>query len=66
MEEKILSFLKEHPGSRKRYVASHLHIWHCNSDFLKCMSKLQKENKIYAITHNDPAQLEWYDEWFAV
>lgn len=64
MEEKILQFINSNPGTRKRYIASSLGVWVGNQAFLSTMHKLERDGKICHLTHHDPAQMEFYDEWY--
>ena len=66
MREKILAYLHDHPGARKREIAGHLHIWQCNSDFLLLMGLMADTGQIRYETYRDPAQMEYYDKWYAV
>lgn len=66
MAEKILGYLHDHPGARKREIAGHLHIWLCNETFLIVMHHLKRANLIRCETYSDPAQMEYYDKWYAV
>lgn len=66
MTEKILSYLREHPGARKREIAGHLHTWQCSHEFLRTMADLEADEKIQRETFKDPAQMEFYDKWYAV
>ena len=63
---KILNYLCKHPGSRKRYIASYLKIWQCDSLFLNTMDDLYEDGLIRYETVINPAQLEYYDKWFVV
>lgn len=64
MEEKILQFINSNPGTRKRYIASSLGVGVSNSSFMRAMRNLTKEGKICYVAHHDPAQMEFYDEWY--
>ena len=64
MEEKILAYLTKYPGSRKREIAGYLNIWLCDATFRETMNDLEKRGVIYYKTHNDPANMEYYDEWY--
>lgn len=66
MREKILAYLREHPGARKREIAGFLHIWQCNTDFLFLMSLMESTGQIRYETIHDPAQMEYYDKWYVV
>lgn len=66
MEGKILVYLLSHPGARKREIAGALHVWQCNSDFLKTMSKLCNDGQICYETIHDIGNMEYYDKWYLV
>ena len=64
--EQILNYLHDHPGARKREIAGHLHLWVCNEHFLIIMQHLERARLIRRETYSDPAQMEYYDKWYAV
>lgn len=66
MREKILDYLREHPGARKRSIASHLRIWQCSFEFLATMDDLCEDGLIREEIYKDPAQMEFYSKWYAV
>lgn len=66
MAEKILDYLREHPGARKREIAGYLHIWLCDGFFMDVMHHLERANLIRYEVYRDPAQMEYYDKWYAV
>ena len=66
MNEKIINYLRKYPGARKREIAGHLHIWHCDHNFLRTMADLETDEKIRREPFKDPAQMEFYDKWYAV
>lgn len=64
MREKILEYLTQYPGSRKRYIAGAIGVWLCDSEFMHMMHELEDEGLIYYETYKDPAQMELYDKWY--
>lgn len=66
MREKILEYLREHPGARKRSVASYLHIWQCDPEFLGTFDDLCEDGLIREEIYRDPAQIEFYSKWYVV
>lgn len=64
MREKILEYLSQRPGARKREIAGYLHVWLCSSEFTDLMHELEDEGHIYYETYRDPAQMEFYDKWY--
>lgn len=64
MDDLILDYIHAHPGCRKREIASAINIWQCDKRFLEAMAYLEKSGKIHAVTHNNPANMEFYDEWY--
>ena len=64
MEEKILEYLAKFPGSRRRDIASALHVWVCDKDLMSLMYKMTDEGKIYRILFSDPASMSFYDRWY--
>lgn len=65
MKEQILTILHEHPGLRKREIASYLGIHH-----FKIMSLLDEmemvDHSLVRQYHHDPANMEFYDEYYAI
>lgn len=60
MKEEIINYLRSHPLSRKRSIASYLRIWVCDKNFLDTMYNLEKEGIIKSITYRDFANMEYY------
>ena len=65
MKERLLQIITEHPGLRKREIASYANVWFLNSEFMNAMYDLQDEGLIRRQTYNDPANMEFYDMWYA-
>lgn len=65
MKEQILDILRKHPGLRKREIASYLGIHH-----FKIMSLLDEmemvDHSLVRQYHHDPANMEFYDEYYAI
>lgn len=61
MKQRILSYLMEHPESRKRSIAYALGIWQCDVKFLAAMCELEQQGIIKSTYHKDPANMEFYD-----
>ena len=66
LEEEIVLWLNDHPGARKREIAGAMGMWHCSSEFMNAMHNLEDDGVIRHEVHNDPAQMEFYDEWYVV
>lgn len=66
MREQILSYLREHPGARKRSIANHLRVWQCSFEFLATMDDLCEDGLIREEIYRDPAQMEFYSKWYVV
>ena len=66
MKEQILSYLREHPESRKRDIAAHLNIWQCDVKFLAAMCELGQEGRIKSTYHRIPENMEFYDTFSVV
>lgn len=64
MKEKIYAYIKAYPHCRSRYIASTLHVWLCDIEYLSALQELYKEGKIDCEYHHDPAQMEFYNEWY--
>ena len=65
MKEQIFEIIKAHPGVRLREIAGYIQIWHLNKYFLKTMNELEMvDNRIYNISFQDPANMEFYNKWY--
>lgn len=64
--ESIITYIKKHPGCRKREIAGSLHIWQCDTRFLHAMGELERYGVIKSVIYRDPAQMEYYDKWYIV
>ena len=64
MEKKILAYLNRRPGSRKRSIARGAKIFSVDGEFLRTMSKMEKDGLIQRVTVKDPANMEFYDKWY--
>ena len=66
ISDRILAYLCDHPGARKREIAGHLHIWVCNERFGIAMHYLECARLIRRETYRDIGNMEYYDKWYAV
>ena len=64
IEMKILLYLADHAGSRQRYIAKAVGLWQCHVDFLSAMQDLHAMELIRNVSISDPAQMEYYYEWY--
>ena len=63
MKTYLLNYIKENPGTRKREIPK----WSANrSAMILALDELEKEHKIRSVTYSDPAQMEFYDKYYAV
>lgn len=62
MKEQIIEVLREHPGLRKREIASYLYCHHFK--ILGAMSELKNAGLIKSISIHDTASMEFYDKWY--
>lgn len=60
--ENILNILREHPGLRKREIASYLHCHHFK--ILDIMSEMKKMGLIKRISIHDTTTMQFYDKWY--
>lgn len=63
MKERILAIIKDHPGIRLREIAGILGCW--NGDVVKPLWELKEEGLVRKEYFNDPANMDYYDMWFA-
>ena len=61
MKAEIMSYLRNHPNSRKRVIAGALGVWQCDKEFLDAMWELVTEHRIEGKTHRDFANWEYYE-----
>lgn len=65
LKSAIFVALTEHPGIRKREIP--LYVRGLNRrDAVLLVSELEDEGKVYSEPYSDPANMEWYDMWYAV
>ena len=64
MKEKIINILREHPGLRKREIASYLGCYHFK--IISLLYEMEAENLLKTETIHDTANLEFYDKYFVV
>lgn len=66
MKEAIYNYIKENPGCRQREIASELHVWLCSKEFLDALRFLEFDNRIYNVSYQDRANMEFYLKWYIV
>ena len=64
MKEKIINILREHPGLRKREIASYLGCHHFK--IISLLYEMEKENLLKVESIHDTANMEFYDKYFVV
>lgn len=64
MKEKILAYVNEHQGVRKRDIAGELGVWVCNPAFMHAISELVDDGELYVTLFSDPAIMECYYEYY--
>ena len=62
MKEQIINILREHPGLRKREIASYLRCHHFK--ILGIMFELEDAGLIKRVSIHDTASMEFYDKWY--
>ena len=60
--ENILRILREHPGLRKREIASYLNCHHFT--IITTLHEMEEDGLVRTKYHHDPAQMEFYDRYF--
>lgn len=63
MKEKILNIVKEHPGCRLSTLASLAH--ESKTSVMKVLYDLEDESKVFRKLHSEPANMEYYYQWYA-
>ena len=64
MKEKIINILREHPGLRKREIASYLGCHHFN--IITLLYVMETENLVRVESVHDTANMEFYDKYFVI
>ena len=62
MKEQIINILHEHPGLRKREIAGYLRIHHFK--IIPLLDEMEQEGLVIRKYHHDPANMEFYDEYY--
>ena len=62
MKEQIINILREHPGLRKREIAGYLWIQHFK--IISLLDEMEQEGLVVKKYHHDPANMEFYDEYY--
>ena len=60
--ENILHILREHPGLRKREIASYLNCHHFT--IITTLHEMEEDGLVRTKYYHDPAQMEFYDRYF--
>lgn len=62
MKEQIIKIISEHPGLRKREIASYLGIHHFK--IISLLSEMEKDGLITHENYSDMANMEFYDKYY--
>lgn len=62
MKEKIIEILRDHPGLRKREIAAYVSCHHFT--FITLLHEMEEDGLVATKYHHDPAQMEFYDEYY--
>ena len=62
MKEQIINILREHPGLRKREIASYLGIHHFK--IMALLDEMERDGLLVRMYFTDPANMEFYDEYY--
>ena len=64
MKEKIINILREHPGLRKREIASYLSCHHFT--LITTLYEMEEDGLLRVESIHDTANMEFYDKYFVV
>ena len=64
MKEKIINILREHPGLRKREIASYLCCHHFT--LITTLYEMEEDGLLKIESIHDTANMEFYDKYFVV
>ena len=62
--ENILRILREHPGLRKREIASYLNCHHFT--IITTLHEMEEDGLLRVETVHDTANMEFYDKYFVI
>ena len=62
MKEQILNILSEHPGLRKREIASYIGIHHFK--IISVLSEMEQEGLIIHKNYRDMGNMEFYEKYY--
>ena len=64
MKEKIINILREHPGLRKREIASYLNCHHFT--IITTLYEMEEDGLLRVESVHDTANMEFYDKYFVI
>lgn len=64
MKEKIINILREHPGLRKREIASYLNYHHFT--IITTLYEMEEDGLLRVESVHDTANMEFYDKYFVI
>ena len=62
MKEKIIQVLREHPGLRKRQIASYLHCHHFT--LITTLYEMEEDGLLKRINVHNTASMEFYEKYY--
>ena len=62
MKEQIIKIISEHPGLRKREIASYLGIHHFK--IISLLNEMEQDGLIAHENYRDMANMEFYDKYY--
>lgn len=66
LEEKIMNYISDHPGSRERDIANALHMNLTSLILFNAFNNLVKNGVLHSEIYRDVDNMEFYDMWFVV
>lgn len=64
MKENIINILREHPGLRKREIASYLNCHHFT--IITTLYEMEEDGLLRVESVHDTANMEFYDKYFVI
>ena len=64
MKEKLLKIIREHPGLRKREIASYLNCHHFT--LITTLHEMEEDGLLRVESVHDTANMEFYDKYFVI
>lgn len=62
--DKIIEYVRNHPGCRQREIAVSLHVWQCDPFFMGALADLEDLGRLRRESYQDIGNMEYYYKWY--